>query len=457
VLCHLEDAGGRSLLACASADSILIHPAGGLRFAGLRTQSMYFGDALQKIGVTPDFLRIQQHKTAPEEFVRGGPTPTHAADDREFLKGIEQVYLDRLAAGRKLPVSVVKKSIDGGPYVADEMITAGFADAKAFDDEIDRHVDRVVGEHVRVAEYESATVAPKSFGPQPRIAIVYLDGDIVDGRSQKIPIIGGQLAGSYTIAETLKQVRSDPSVKGVILRIESPGGSSLASDVMWREAELLEKAKPVIVSMGSVAASGGYYAAAFGAPIYANRATVTGSIGIFYGKADVSGLLDKLGIHVVTQRTAPRADAESIYRPFGDEERKELSKKVEQFYAVFLDRVSRGRHMTVDQVDQVGRGKVWLGDAAKAHGLVDVVGGLDDALRALRKELDLPPDVAVEELPVEKNDLLDVVLGLIGVRADVPSVVALPKAIAPYAEAILPFVVFRSDEALAMYEGVGAP
>jgi protease-4 len=457
VVCHLEDGGGKSLLACASADKILIHPAGGLRFAGFRAQTMYFGEALQKLGIVPEFLRIRDHKTAPEQLVRSGPTPMHAADDREFLKAIEQIYVDRLSAGRKLPASVIKKSIDGGPYIADEMIAAGFADAKAFDDEIGKHVDQLVGEHVAVEKYAPELQAPKSFGPQPRIAVVYLEGDIADGRSQHIPIIGGQIAGSYTIAESLQQVKSDPSVKGVILRIESPGGSSLASDVMWREAELLSKVKPVIVSMGSVAASGGYYAAAFGAPIYANRATLTGSIGIFYGKADVSGMLDKLGIHVVTQRTAPHADAESLYRPFSDDEIPLLSNKVEQFYAVFLDRVARGRHLSVEEVDAVGRGKVWFGDAALKNKLVDRIGGFDDALRTLRKELELPPDVALEELPLEKNGLLDLVLGTFGVAADVPSVAALPKAIAPYAAAILPFVVFRPDEALALYEGIGEP
>ncbi len=457
VLCHLEAAGAKTLLACAGADRILVHPAGGIRFAGFRTETMYFGEALAKIGVVPDVLRIKEHKTAAEPYVRSGPTPTSAADSREFLEGIEQVYVDRIAGGRRLPPSVVRNCIAEGPYLADEMIAARFADAKAFDDELGKYVDQVVGEHVVMEKFDPAPRAPKSFGPQPRIAVIYLDGDIVDGRSQKIPLIGGQLAGSYTVAEALQQAKGDASIKGVILRIESPGGSSVASDVMWREAELLSKVKPVVVSMGSVAASGGYYAAAFGAPIYANRATVTGSIGIFYGKADVSGLLGKLGIHVVTQRTAPHADGESLYRPFSDEERSILAGKVEQMYAIFLDRVSRGRHLSIADVDAVGRGKVWLGDAAKAHKLVDVVGGFDDALRALRKELSLPPDVAIQELPIERNDLLDFVLGSFGIVTDVPSVAALPKAIAPYAAAILPFVVFGPDEALALYDGLGAP
>jgi protease-4 len=210
--------------------------------------------------------------------------------------------------------------------------------------------------------------------------------------------------------------------------------------------------------MGSVAASGGYYAAAFGAPIYANRATVTGSIGIFYGKADLSGLLSKIGIHIHTEKTAPHADAESLYRGFTEEERVELIRKVGQFYSVFLDRVSRGRNMTIDQVDAVGHGKVWLGDDAKAHGLVDVVGGFDDALAALRAQLNLSADAPIAELPVEKNGLVDFVLDLVGIgAAPDPSVARLPKTLAPYADALAPFVIYGPDQALALYEGIGAP
>ena len=457
VLCHFEDTGGKGLLACASADRILLQPAGGVRFAGLRSQTMYFGEGLRKIGIEPDFIRIKEHKSAPEAFVREGPTPQAEIDQKEFLAEVEKIYLERLAQGRHLTPAQVKTQIAKGPFVADEAIAAGLADAKAFDDEIPKHVREVVGEYVRVVEDDPDTEAPKSFGTQPKIAIVYIDGDIVDGRSQNIPLLGEKMAGSYTIAETLKQVREDSSVKGVIVRIESPGGSSLASDVMWREAELLGKSKPTIVSMGSVAASGGYYAAAFGVPIYADRGTVTGSIGIFYGKADISGLLTKLGVHVVTHKTAPKADAESFYRPFTDEERNELEVKVGEFYAVFLDRVARGRKMSIEAVDAVGHGKVWLGDQAKAHGLIDVVGGIDAAFGALRAQLDEGPDIAVEELPVEKNGLLDLVLGLMGAEAPPPSVASLPKLLGQYARAVAPFIVYRPDEPLAMWEGLEAP
>lgn len=457
VVCHIEDGGGRALLACSAADKILVHPGGGLRFAGLRSQTMYFGEALRKIGIEPDFIRIQQHKSAPEAFVRDGPTPVASKDQDEFLAAIEGVYLDRIAKGRRLPRDVVKANIAKGPFVADEAVSAGFVDAKAFDDELNRHLRQEIGKVVRIEEDEAPDAAPQSFGRVPRIAVVYLDGDIVDGRSQKVPLLGTRLAGSYTLRDTLEQVKKDPLIKGVVFRIESPGGSSLASDVIWREAELLSKVKPVVVSMGSVAASGGYYSAAFGAPIYANASTVTGSIGIFYGKADISPLLTKLGIHVVTKKTAPKADSESLYRAFTDDERIELGKKVAQFYAVFLDRVARGRGWTIEKVDSVGRGKVWTGAQAKGVGLVDHIGGFDAALDAVRLQCGLPPDAPVVELPSDKGGLLDLVLDAFGVAENVPQVAALPKALAPYADAIAPFAVYAPDQPLALFEGFNPP
>ncbi len=457
VLCHWEDAGGKALFACAGADKILVHPAGGLRFAGLRSQTMYYGEALSKLGIEPQFLRIKEHKSAPEAFVRSTPTPVSEKNQKEFLAAMEAIYVSRIAAARGMPPELVRANIAKGPFVADEAVAAGFADGKAFDDELDAWIQKTVGKAIRVTDDEPQTVAPKAFGKQPRIAVVYLDGDIVDGRSQKIPLLGTRLAGSYTIAEALESARKDPSIRGVVFRIDSPGGSSLASDVIWREAELLAKVKPVVVSMGGVAASGGYYSAAFGAPIYANASTVTGSIGIFYGKADVSPLLNKLGIHVTTHKTAPKADAESIYRPFTPEEIEELSRKVEQFYSVFLDRVARGRNMSVEQVDEVGRGKVWLGYQAKNVALVDEVAGFESALAAVRAKAGLDDDAPIVELPSEKGGLLDIVLDLVGAEAPNPSVAKLPKALAPFANAIAPFVVYGPDQPLALWEGLDVP
>src|SRR5689334_11060950 len=180
--------------------------------------------------------------------------------------------------------------------------------------------------------------------------------------------------------------------------------------------------------MGDLAASGGYYIAAPATRIYANPLTITGSIGIFYGKADVSGLLSKIGVNVEVYKTAPRADAESIFRPFTDDEKTELERKVGQFYDMFLTRVADGRHMTKAQVDKVAQGRVWTGDQAKQHGLIDELGGLRQALREARRRGKLPDDCPIVELPKVPTSLLGQILGIEGLRSDVTLEAVLPQA-----------------------------
>jgi protease IV len=248
-------------------------------------------------------------------------------------------------------------------------------------------------------------------------------------------------------------VREDGSIKSVVLRIESPGGSSMAADVMWREIRLLAEQKPVIVSMGSVAASGGYYIAAAGKEIYALPLTVTGSIGIFYGKADLSGLLGKLGVTTETYKTTPRADAESLFRGFTPDERQELEHKVGQFYDVFLDRVSQGRHMTKAEVDAVGQGRVWTGQEAIEHKLVDKLGGLREALAEARTLGNLPSDAPIEELPVVEQSLLEQVLGINAVTHAM-TIDNLPVQIRDVARAVAPMVVYSKDIPMARMEYV---
>ena len=227
----------------------------------------------------------------------------------------------------------------------------------------------------------------------------------------------------------------------------------MAADVMWRELRLLAEQKPLIVSMGSVAASGGYYIASAGKEIYALPLTVTGSIGIFYGKADLSGLLGKLGVTTETYKTAPRADAESLYRGFTPDERAELEHKVGQFYDVFLDRVSQGRHMTKAEVDSVGQGRVWTGQEAIEHKLVDKLGGLREALDEARKLANLPADAPIEELPVVEQSLLEQVLGINGV-SHAMTIDDLPVQVRDVARAVAPMVVYTKDTAMARMEFV---
>jgi protease-4 len=459
VLCSLEDAGARALYVCANADRTVINPAGGVRYAGLKAQYIYLKGLLDKIGVKGEFIRIGPHKSAPEQFTNEHAGPVAAADHQEMLQLTESIFVRNLSIYRHLDEERIREATRRGPFVAQEAKEAGFVDGFAFDDELEHATKELARRDIAYQKYTDETTAASTFGTRGKLAILYLDGDIIDGRSQHIPLVDMKLVGSYSMAESIKQLREDSTVRAVVLRIESPGGSSLASDVMWRELTLLAKAKPLIVSMGSVAASGGYYVASASKDIYALPLTVTGSIGVFYGKADVSGLLGKLGITIDTYKTAPRADAESFFRGFTPDETKELEHKVDQFYDTFLDRVSQGRGMTKEAIDQVGRGRVWTGQQAYERHLVDHLGGMREALADARTAAYLPDDAPIVEYPPVSTSLIDLALKLAGAGGEssvsaMQTLESLPPAVRAIARAVAPLLVYRSDEALARLEWV---
>jgi protease-4 len=460
VLCHLEDAGGRSLFVCSQADRIAMNPAGGLRFAGLSSSYMYYGGLLQKLGVKADFVRVAEHKLAAEQFTNTHGSAVAEQDHRALLEAIERIYLHDVGGGRGIPAAELKKRIAKGPFLAAEARDAGLIDTLAYEDEIDRVVEEMMGTHVRVVRDNGFPTAPTWWGAPAKVAVVYLSGDMVDGESQNIPLVGIKLAGSYTIAGALRRAREDSTVKAVVFRIETGGGSSLAADVILREAILTAKAKPFIVSMGTSAASGGYYSAVAGQPIFANRGTITGSIGIFYGKVDITGLLGKLGVGVDTLRTAPRADAESIYRPYTDDEKRELGVKVKQFYDLFIARVAEGRHMKPEDIDAIARGRVWLGAEAMPLHLVDRIGGLREALLEARQRANLPEDAPLVEFPEDEESLLGQLAKLAGITAagGLPAGAAsfvIPPVLMDMARALSPFLIFDGTKPLARLELCG--
>jgi protease-4 len=451
VLCHLEDAGGRALYVCSAADRIAINPAGGLRFAGLSTRYLYFGGLLDKLGVKADFVRIGQHKLAPEQFGYGS-SDVGRKDHVELLQAIDQVFVSELARGRRMDPAEAREAIAKGPFIATEARAARLVDQLVYEDEIDRFVEEAFGGPVVIREAKKRNTSPERWRQGRSIAVVHLHGDMVDGKSRKIPILGIRLAGSYTVTKALRQAREDPNVGAVVFRIETGGGSSLASDVILREATLTAKAKPMIVSMGSRAASGGYYAAVAGREIFANRGTITGSIGIFYGKVDVTGLLGKLGVRAETMRTAPRADAESLFRPFTDDERRELGVKVKQFYDLFVGRVAEGRKLTPAQVHAVAQGKVWTGEQAMARGLVDRVGGLRQAIERARELGDLAEHAPIIDLPKEDPTLFEQVLKMAGVPGVKSQTAWVPPPLIEMAKALAAFMVFEPHKPLARIE-----
>jgi protease-4 len=453
VVCSLEDGGAKALYACASADRIVVNPAGGVHYTGLHSTYIYLAKLMNYLGIKADFVRIGAHKTAPEMFMNEHGSDTAHADYEDLLRQHEAVFNKNLEIYRKLPADQVRGIAQKGPYTAKEARDAGLVDGEAFDDELERATQDAVGRKVAYEKWEDETKAPTYFGPRDRVAVLYIDGDMVDGRSSKIPLIDMRLVGSYSIAETAKKLREDDQIKAVVMRVESPGGSSLAADIMWRELKLLADKKPLIVSMGTVAASGGYYISSPAKQIFALPLTMTGSIGIFYGKADISELLHKIGVNTETFRTNPRADAESLYRPFTDEEKRELAHKTQQYYDVFLDRVSQGRHMTKAEVDAVGQGRVWTGQQALEKKLVDKMGGMREALETARKLGGLPDDAPVVEYPVIDQTLLEKALELAGLSRAI-TIEGLPVQVRDVARAIAPMVVYSKDLPLARAEWV---
>jgi protease-4 len=451
VLCHLEDADGATLYLCSAASRILVNPAGGIRFAGLRTRYYYARSLLEKLGVRADFVRIGTHKSAPEMFTRDGATDVSRADKIDLLQQFERFVTYSVATGRRIAPVTLRERIAKGPFIAEEAKAAGLVDGFAFDDELETEAGKLVGFSVKLVDDDDRTRrSPGDFGRGRGVAVVYVEGDMVDGRSSTIPGLGIRMVGSYTIADTLKQVREDPRIASVVLRIESGGGSAMAADVIWRQVQLTARVKPIVVSMGSAAASGGYYIATPATRVFANPLTITGSIGIFYGKADVAELLRKIGVTVEVYKTAPRADAEAIYRPFTDDERKELERKVSQFYDMFLSRVAEGRHISKGEVDAVGQGRVWTGEQAQKRKLVDEIGGLRQALAEARRLAGLPPGAPIVELPPREGSLLGKLLGIDGLSAK--QALLLPPQLLEMARALAPFATHPPDRPLARIE-----
>lgn len=452
VLCHLESAGGSGLYLCSVADQLLMNPAGNIRYAGLKSSRYYLKGLLDKVGVRADFVRIGDHKSAPEAMVRTEGTETSISDRVGMLQAVEIELSSGIAKGRDLTVEELRKSVKKGPFTAVEAKRAGLVDGFAFDDMLEDKTRALAGDELLFEKGPQAATKPERFGPRERVAIVYVSGDMVDGQSQSIPFLGMETAGSYTIAAALKQVRDDPSIASVVLRVETGGGSAMAADVIWREVQLTAEKKPVVVSMGAAAASGGYYIASPGSYIYANPLTITGSIGIFYGKMDFAGLLGKIGVNIETLRTEQHADAQSPFRPFTDEEREVLKDKIRQFYGLFLRRVADGRGLTREEVDAVGRGRVWTGRQAKEHKLVDGLGGLRQALAKARVMGGVSDDAPIVELPKRKTSLLGKLLGVEGIKAELGKQTPLPKELMDVARAIAPYALYGEDQPLARIE-----
>lgn len=420
VACYLEDGSGPAYYLCAGADRVLVNVAGGIRLTGLRMTTLYLGEVLGRLGVHFDMLRIGEYKGAPERLTDSEPSePVRRATD-DYLSSVYRRYVWDLAQDREVGTARMQELIDGGPYLAEEAVEAGLADRAIHTDELEDSLDELYGGRVRIDGGYGDEIVPRRAWPgRPAIAVVHLDGNLVDGESFEAGPEWLRMAGARTVARAIEDARTDRRVKAIVLRIDSPGGSAFGSDVLWRAIREARRDKPVVASLGGVAASGGYYVASAADEILATPATLTGSIGIFYGKADLSGLLRLVGVNPVHYKRGRRAGFSDWTRPWTDDEREALAVKVRMFYDRFLDRVAEGREQleTRDDVDEVGRGRIWSGARAKQIGLVDEMGGLHHAIERAADRAGLRERPEIVHLPRREPTLVERAVDLVGLRA----------------------------------------
>ena len=387
-----------------ACDKIYVPPPGELFINGLAADVMFFRGSLDKLGIYPDIYQIGKYKSAGDMFTQKEMTDAHREYINSLLDDLFNRYVQTIAEARHKTPEEVRALIDNAPYNGAQAKAAGLIDEVAYHDEIEKQIKATLGYKetdtflpVR-AEYRD--VSPESLGLNQgeRIAVIYATGEIGSGRSENSPS-GDQSIGSDTLSRAVTDAANDKSIKAIVIRVDSPGGSGLASDIIWHAVDAANQKKPVVISMSDVAASGGYYISASAAKIVAQPSTITGSIGVVAGKPVMRGFYDWLGIsneYVLRGKTA------GMFREtekFSDEERAKFIEWINTTYwQDFVPKVAKGRKKDAQYVDSVGQGRVWTGAQAKDRGLVDEYGGLDRAIEVAKELAKIPADKGVERV-----------------------------------------------------------
>ena len=407
----------------STADQVWMNPEGMLDMRGMSASIPFFKGTLEKLEVKPEIIRHGKFKSAVEPFILDKMSDENRAQTAEYVDDLWSHYLVKVGESRKIPADSLKSyAANFRVRTATDAVEMGLVDTLAYMDVFLKQLCEKTGksdeedlELVGLSKYyDFADPGPEKEPTRDKIAVIYAVGDIVSGKGNESEI------GSESLSKTIREVRNDDKVKAVVLRVNSPGGDALASDIIWREMELCRKSKPVIVSMGDVAASGGYYISCNADSIFAQPNTITGSIGVFGLMFNIQDMLkNKLGVTYDSYNTGSYADLGSMTRPMTDSERSIMQSFVEQTYATFTGRVSAGRSMSVAQVDSIGQGRVWSGIDARRLGLVDALGGINEAILAAAKKAGLK-NYRVADYPKQKDPikaLLDDISGESAVNA----------------------------------------
>ena len=414
VFAYLRTPSAREYYLATAADRIFLGPADQMYLKGLRAEIMYFKKTLDKLGVAVEVEHAGKYKDFGDMFTRSDMS----AETREVMTSmVDDLYghlVAGISTGRKKPAEEVRAIIDRGPFTASQALQAGLVDALRFEDQMWGELkDRLKsGEPVKVAldRYAKVPLESVGLGGRSRVALVIGEGDIVRGNASDDGSAESSLT-SFGFVKLLRQVAGDTLIKAVVVRIDSPGGEVAASDEIWREMNLLSKKKPTVISMSDLAASGGYYMAMTGDPIVAYPGTLTGSIGVVFGKPNLHGLYDKLGVTKDMVQRGTHAGIDSDYRPLAPDERQMLRAGIDESYKDFVTKVADARHRKFGQIEPLAQGRVWMGDQAKANGLVDEVGGLETALDLAKKKANIPAAerVSLVIYPGRRN-LLDILM-----------------------------------------------
>lgn len=402
VVAFLEYGGDREYYLASAADRVFLLPTSRLDLAGIASYEIFLRGAFDKFGAYPDFHHIGDFKTATNQLTETTFTPEHREMSESLNRDMYQQLVRGIADARKKTDADVRALLDQGPFSPEEALRAGLVDDLAYEDQLDDRVDKLkaAGRTRRIEASQYDRIRPQSVGirARSRIAVIYAVGVIASGDSSFDPT-AGRVAGSSTIVEQIRRIREDDSVKAIVLRVDSPGGSSTASDVIWRELMITrdqKPARPLVTSMSDLAASGGYYIAMPGHVIVAQPATLTGSIGIYTGKIVVSGTLAKVGINAGTVTSGKNADIYSPFSRFSPEQQAKVRESMQSFYDQFVEKVAEARHTTPERIDAIAQGRVWTGRQARELGLVDQLGGLDVAVAAAKQRARIPADEDVE-------------------------------------------------------------
>jgi len=387
--------GSADYLLASGATEIWLQPSGELGIMGIAAETTFLRGALDKLGIEPQLDKRHEYKSAADRIMRTEFSPEHREAIDRILETTWTSAIEAIAAGRKLDVTAIQAAADRAPLSATEALDAGLVDKLGYRDEVYAAVRARIGADAELlfADHWSPRRKPAVLIRRHRdvVAMVQAHGEIHLGRSR-----GSARMGSSTVSAALRAAREDERVRAVLLRVDSPGGSAVASDTIWREVALTRDAgKPVVVSMAAVAGSGGYYIACPADVIVAQPSTITGSIGVLGGKVVLSDLLDRVGLTTGAVERGEHARMFSLRRGFSEDERERLANMLDRIYAEFVHKVAEGRRMSADAVDLIARGRIWSGVDAASNGLVDTLGGLRDAADIARQRGGLRADAPV--------------------------------------------------------------